>query len=919
MSTDLLLNSIRKGYLIMKMTMLNRFFFSLVLALMLMSGLVCAAAADEVRGEDRAELFSEGYLLPSGMSRYPRADMSDFNTYVLSELTTLSDLIDVSDYQLTLDDFRAAYRGLLNSHPELFYVSGSYSYYKNGNIITRIIPKYKYPTEEIPERVAAFNRELDKIISYANKASTTVGKLLLASDYLCVNYEYDEPAREIHSPEEMFEKGRGVCQAYTMIYVAVCNRLGVENTTAVSDAMNHIWNMVNIDGSWYHVDVTWNDPIYDMPYRAMHDNFLRSDAGIEEAGHYSWVSSVEATNTKYDSFFWQDIDHAVPVLGNLAYFTPNNNSAPDGRICTGNLSNGKVKDVLSYNANFYGSYYPNINPLWATSSTVYYGLQDTVYALPISGGKAVPVFSMDNKREYLFYFFLSGNTMYVTSMNMNTGTPSVHSFQIEASFEVTLDAERCDMKIGDNQTLTYTMEPEMEGEAAEWTSSNERVVTVSSNGLVTAVGPGVTTVTLRVGSATDACTVYVHSYDDGVEKQAPTCTNDGKAIFTCTVCGHTYTQTIPALGHSYIPVVTSPTCTGTGYTTFTCSGCGDSYTSDETPALGHSYNSGIETMAPTCTAEGVMTFTCLTCSDSFTKSIAALGHKEASLPSAAPTCTKPGLTEGLHCSICGTVFTAQEIIPALGHTEGNPEITVMPTVQTAGVRSVSCVTCGALLREESITITGSLYIPGDADDSGSVDMYDALLVLQYSAGWDVPPTLLNADISKDGVVDLYDAVLILQQYSGVSFESALRSLLKKADELSIDVMTILEHPQDQYAIEGEQAAFSVSVAGDHLQYQWYIDRRAGKGWEPISGAASDTYRISAAQLTDDSCQFRCEITDAAGQKVTSDAAALYVDPAVELPPTGDEAHLLLWAALMGISLSGIVILLMANKKRSFVR
>lgn len=52
------------------------------------------------------------------------------------------------------------------------------------------------------------------------------------------------------------------------------------------------------------------------------------------------------------------------------------------------------------------------------------------------------------------------------------------------------------------------------------------------------------------------------------------------------------------------------------------------------------------------------------------------------------------------------------------------------------------------------------HIPGDADNNGTVNAYDALLVLQYDAGWNIPAP--EGDINGDGAVDINDAVLILQ-------------------------------------------------------------------------------------------------------------------------------------------------------------
>ena len=55
------------------------------------------------------------------------------------------------------------------------------------------------------------------------------------------------------------------------------------------------------------------------------------------------------------------------------------------------------------------------------------------------------------------------------------------------------------------------------------------------------------------------------------------------------------------------------------------------------------------------------------------------------------------------------------------------------------------------------------YILGDADDNGAVDIHDALLVMQYDAGWNVSLSVQNSDMDGNNSVDLDDALLILQQ------------------------------------------------------------------------------------------------------------------------------------------------------------
>lgn len=82
----------------------------------------------------------------------------------------------------------------------------------------------------------------------------------------------------------------------------------------------------------------------------------------------------------------------------------------------------------------------------------------------------------------------------------------------------------------------------------------------------------------------------------------------------------------------------------------TCSSCG----ATEGEALGHTWLDATCMEPKTCTVCGV------TEGD-------PLGHGEEIDPAKAPTCTESGLTEGVHCSVCGQVIVPQETVPALGH------------------------------------------------------------------------------------------------------------------------------------------------------------------------------------------------------------------------------------------------------------
>ncbi|MBQ3547156.1 MAG: leucine-rich repeat protein, partial [Clostridia bacterium] len=108
---------------------------------------------------------------------------------------------------------------------------------------------------------------------------------------------------------------------------------------------------------------------------------------------------------------------------------------------------------------------------------------------------------------------------------------------------------------------------------------------------------------------------------------------------------------------------------------------------------GHNYTS--VTTDATCTENGKIVYTCTVCGDSYEEVIDAKGHTEVIDAAVDATCTTTGLTEGKHCSVCGTVIVAQQEVPALGHSYGDWVVDVAATTNKAGSKHRECSECGA--------------------------------------------------------------------------------------------------------------------------------------------------------------------------------------------------------------------------------
>ena len=177
-----------------------------------------------------------------------------------------------------------------------------------------------------------------------------------------------------------------------------------------------------------------------------------------------------------------------------------------------------------------------------------------------------------------------------------------------------------------------------------------------------------------------------------VHELGASCTTDGSKTYGCTGCSHSYTETVPATGHTW----TAATCTSAKK----CSVCNTTSGS----ALGHSYTSTV-TKAATCTTAGTEIHTCSRCSHSYAVTIPATGHTSGNIVvenSTAATCGQAGsYDEVIYCVLCDEELSRErKTVNALPHSYNNWVVTKEASCTESGTIVYTCTLCEDSYTEE---------------------------------------------------------------------------------------------------------------------------------------------------------------------------------------------------------------------------
>lgn len=368
--------------------------------------------------------FGDAPAEDDGATAYAVSAYSDeeIMDYLYQQMKARVQTIDVTQYDILRDNIGSVFGGVLNEHPDLYFVSKTgcgFSVNSNTGMVTQLVVEYNTGLDD-----AKWQRGVDAALAVVDENMTELQKAIALHDYLTLNCEYDKDRLDQHAVPDIshstygvFAERIAVCDGYALSYKYLLSRVGINCYMVTSNEINHAWNLIELGGQYYQVDVTWDDPTRDRIGRAVHTYMFRSDANFDpvnandkhSGGRVTYGSQTveyRATDTRYDNAFWVDVTSPLVFSGSDCYYIAFDGKAVLKKGSLGNTIDAgeKILDIGIWpsweNSNSYwqGAY----SGLFRIGDRMYFNDKTNIYSVAMDGTDRKTEFTPDTTEGYIY-------------------------------------------------------------------------------------------------------------------------------------------------------------------------------------------------------------------------------------------------------------------------------------------------------------------------------------------------------------------------------------------------------------------------------------------------------------------------------------------------------------------------------------
>jgi len=255
--------------------------------------------------------FIFAFLLTASLPTFAKEITPREEAYnnLLNSITSFSSTAYFPAESISYKDIDSIINEVLDDHPEIFYFQhAGTKIYSDGKIEL----KYKYPTNQMKEMVQKQETKINSILKETIKPGySDFEKVKAIHDYIVLNTAYDwenfkqnKVPEASYTPYGLFVNGVAVCEGYSKTMKLLLEKVGIEThyVTGKANDGNHAWNLVKIDGEYFYIDATWNDPVPNKAGEVSYKYFLVPTSILKKDHVWDEKQFPEAKSSKYAYF-----------------------------------------------------------------------------------------------------------------------------------------------------------------------------------------------------------------------------------------------------------------------------------------------------------------------------------------------------------------------------------------------------------------------------------------------------------------------------------------------------------------------------------------------------------------------------------------------------------------------------------------
>lgn len=229
---------------------------------------------------EQEQIDFEGLLNTKTFYYYNNLNSEQKQAYIMMH-SMFNNFTESRRFEIAEDELKDIFMAVLYDNSEIFWVSVNYRFVDYGNSI-EFLPEYRN-REDCRKISDELNKKVKEIVKGAEYLSTDYEKELYFHNYICENVLYDESSMvesggHGDTAYSALLEGKSICEGYSRAMQLLLDGAGIKNYLAVGDGVSedgtepHMWNIVEIDGENYHLDVTWDDTFDETEYGYLYFN-----------------------------------------------------------------------------------------------------------------------------------------------------------------------------------------------------------------------------------------------------------------------------------------------------------------------------------------------------------------------------------------------------------------------------------------------------------------------------------------------------------------------------------------------------------------------------------------------------------------------------------------------------------------------